>query len=241
MVAAGAWSGALAPGRAAGAPGEGPDPRAAHARGAAAIRSTGSCARPRCYLVGRGDGRVVLGATMEEQGFDTTVTAGGVYRLLEAAWEVLPETGELELRRARAPACARARPTTAPVDRRGRARRARLGHRALPQRRPAGPAHRRRRWPSLLAGGEPDAVAGLAPDASCRGGGRDAVRSTASRADLPDGATVAEAVRERRASRTAAAWPWRSTARWCRAAQWDTHAAGRGPAAWRSLQAVQGG
>ena len=40
---------------------------------------------PRCYLVGRGDGRAVLGATMEEQGFDTTVTADGVFRLLEAA------------------------------------------------------------------------------------------------------------------------------------------------------------
>ena len=57
---------------------------------------------PRCYLVGRGDGRVVLGATVEEQGFDTTVTADGVLRLLEAAWEVLPEVGELELTGARA-------------------------------------------------------------------------------------------------------------------------------------------
>ena len=57
---------------------------------------------PRCYLVARGDGRVVLGATMEEQGFDTAVTADGVYRLLEAAWEVLPEVGELELVGARA-------------------------------------------------------------------------------------------------------------------------------------------
>jgi glycine oxidase len=55
---------------------------------------------PRCYLVARGDGQVVLGATMEEQGFDTTVTADGVYRLLEAAWEVLPEVAELELVRA---------------------------------------------------------------------------------------------------------------------------------------------
>jgi len=57
---------------------------------------------PRCYLVPRGDGRVVLGATVEEQGFDTTVTAGGVHRLLEAAWEVVPEVGELELVAARA-------------------------------------------------------------------------------------------------------------------------------------------
>ena len=57
---------------------------------------------PRCYLVSRGDGRVVLGATVEEQGFDTAVTADGVFRLLEAAWEVLPEVGELELVAARA-------------------------------------------------------------------------------------------------------------------------------------------
>jgi glycine oxidase len=57
---------------------------------------------PRCYLLARGDGRVVLGATVEEQGFDTAVTADGVYRLLEAAWEVVPEVGELELVGARA-------------------------------------------------------------------------------------------------------------------------------------------
>jgi glycine oxidase len=57
---------------------------------------------PRCYLVPRSDGRVVLGATVEEQGFDTAVTADGVFRLLEAAWEVLPEVGELELLGARA-------------------------------------------------------------------------------------------------------------------------------------------
>ena len=57
---------------------------------------------PRCYLVTRADGRVVLGATQEEQGFDTAVTADGVHRLLEAAWEVLPDAGELELVAARA-------------------------------------------------------------------------------------------------------------------------------------------
>jgi glycine oxidase len=57
---------------------------------------------PRCYLVSRPDGRVVLGATQEEQGFDTTVTADGVHRLLEAAREVLPDAGELELVAARA-------------------------------------------------------------------------------------------------------------------------------------------
>jgi glycine oxidase len=57
---------------------------------------------PRCYLLARGDGRVVLGATVEEQGFDTALTAAGVYRLLEAAREILPEVEELELVQARA-------------------------------------------------------------------------------------------------------------------------------------------
>lgn len=51
---------------------------------------------PRCYLLGRGDGRIVLGATMEERGFDVATTADGVFRLLEAALEVLPDAGELE-------------------------------------------------------------------------------------------------------------------------------------------------
>ena len=50
---------------------------------------------PRCYVVDRGDGRVVIGATVEERGFDTSVTAEGVYRLLEAAREVLPDVEDL--------------------------------------------------------------------------------------------------------------------------------------------------
>jgi glycine oxidase len=49
------------------------------------------------YIVPRGDGRVVVGATVEEQGFDVTVTAGGVHDLLRAAVELLPEVMELEL------------------------------------------------------------------------------------------------------------------------------------------------
>src|SRR4030095_4721262 len=49
------------------------------------------------YVVPRGDGRVVVGATVEEQGFDTTVTAGAVHDLLRAALELLPDTAELEL------------------------------------------------------------------------------------------------------------------------------------------------
>jgi glycine oxidase len=49
------------------------------------------------YVVPRGDGRLVVGATVEEQGFDTRVTAGSVHDLLRAAMELLPDVAELEL------------------------------------------------------------------------------------------------------------------------------------------------
>jgi glycine oxidase len=49
------------------------------------------------YLVPRRDGRIVVGATVEEQGFDTTVTAGAVYQLLRDAYELVPGLVELEL------------------------------------------------------------------------------------------------------------------------------------------------
>ena len=47
------------------------------------------------YLVPRGDGRYVLGATMEERGFDTTVTAGAMFELLRDGYELLPSITEL--------------------------------------------------------------------------------------------------------------------------------------------------
>lgn len=49
------------------------------------------------YVVPRGDGRVVVGATVEERGFDTTVTAGAVYELLRDARQLIPDIAELEL------------------------------------------------------------------------------------------------------------------------------------------------
>ena len=62
------------------------------------------------YLVPRGDGRYVLGATMEERGFDTTPTAGAVYELLRDAAELVPGVLELELEEvARRPAPRHAR------------------------------------------------------------------------------------------------------------------------------------
>ncbi len=49
------------------------------------------------YLVPRQSGEIVVGATVEERGFDTTVQAGEVFRLLEDARAVLPGIDELEL------------------------------------------------------------------------------------------------------------------------------------------------
>lgn len=49
------------------------------------------------YVVPRHSGELVVGATMEERGFDTAVTAGAVHDLLRAAIEVIPEIAELEL------------------------------------------------------------------------------------------------------------------------------------------------
>ena len=49
------------------------------------------------YMVPRADGRLVVGATVEERGFDTTVTAGGVYQLLRDAYELVPGITEMAL------------------------------------------------------------------------------------------------------------------------------------------------
>lgn len=103
LVAAGPWSPALEPA------GDGPPVRPVKGQ-ILELRVRRGMSEPierivrgqRCYLVPRGDGRIVLGGTVEEQGFDTTLTAGGVHRLLEAAWELVPEVEELELAHARA-------------------------------------------------------------------------------------------------------------------------------------------
>lgn len=60
------------------------------------------------YLVPRADGEVVAGATVEERGYDRTVTAGAVYELLRDAACVLPVITELVF----AEACAGSRPAT---------------------------------------------------------------------------------------------------------------------------------
>jgi glycine oxidase len=49
------------------------------------------------YLVPRAEGSYVLGATVEEQGFDLAPTAGGVYELLRDASELVPGIDELRI------------------------------------------------------------------------------------------------------------------------------------------------
>jgi glycine oxidase len=98
VVAAGCWSGAVP-----GVEGHDPPPirpvkgQLVRLRGGPAPLAERAVRTPRCYVVPRTSGEVVVGATVEERGFDTAVTAGAVHRLLDAAWEVLPEVAELEL------------------------------------------------------------------------------------------------------------------------------------------------
>jgi glycine oxidase len=103
VVAAGAWSGSLdwLPRRAR--------PPVRPVKGEIlTLRARGSapCERvivsERVYLVPRGDGRLIVGATVEERGFDTAVSAGGVHELLREAYRALPEVAELELEEATA-------------------------------------------------------------------------------------------------------------------------------------------
>jgi glycine oxidase len=66
-----------------------------------ALRGAAPCERTlvseRVYLVPRSDGRLIAGATVEEQGFDTRVTGGAVHELLREAYRLLPEVAEMEL------------------------------------------------------------------------------------------------------------------------------------------------
>jgi glycine oxidase len=52
---------------------------------------------PNGYLVPRLDGRLVVGATVEERGFDPNLTAGGLLTLLDAAWRAVPAIEELPI------------------------------------------------------------------------------------------------------------------------------------------------
>ena len=99
VIAAGAWSGRLeglpAPARVPVRPVKGQILRLRDPAGAGllerVVRFEGG------YLVPRADGRYVLGATVEERGFELHATAGGVYELLRDAHEVVPGVSELQI------------------------------------------------------------------------------------------------------------------------------------------------
>jgi glycine oxidase len=52
---------------------------------------------PKAYLVPRRDGRLLIGATVEERGFDATNTAGALYGLLDGAWRAVPALEDLAI------------------------------------------------------------------------------------------------------------------------------------------------
>ena len=103
VLAAGCWSGSI-PGPPTGAlpalrPVKG---QIVHLRGPAhppflSRNLRGVAQGSQVYLVPRQDGRVVLGATVEEKGYDTAITAEAVYTLLRDAHQLLPGVLELEL------------------------------------------------------------------------------------------------------------------------------------------------
>jgi glycine oxidase len=52
---------------------------------------------PGAYLVPRADGRLLVGATVEDAGFDLRVTAGGIHTVLDAALAALPALRDLSI------------------------------------------------------------------------------------------------------------------------------------------------
>ncbi len=103
VLACGAWSGSAGwlPERARPAvrpvKGQILELRPAAEGGAAAAPIERIVASERVYLVPREDGRLIVGATVEERGFDAAVTAGGVHELLREAYRLVPEIAEMEL------------------------------------------------------------------------------------------------------------------------------------------------
>jgi glycine oxidase len=101
ILATGCWSGALGwlPARAR--------PAVRPVKGQVlTLRGEPVCERlvvgERVYLVPRDDGRLIVGATVEELGFDLRVTAGGVHELLREAYRIVPDVAELDFVEARA-------------------------------------------------------------------------------------------------------------------------------------------
>jgi glycine oxidase len=52
---------------------------------------------PEAYLAPKKDGRLIVGTTVEEKGFEFFPTAGGVKDILESVWEMVPGIYDLPL------------------------------------------------------------------------------------------------------------------------------------------------
>mgnify|MGYP001239922835 CR=1 FL=1 len=52
---------------------------------------------PSIYLAPKSNGRLLIGATVEEMGFDRNLTAGGLMELIRSAWDILPGIYDLPL------------------------------------------------------------------------------------------------------------------------------------------------
>ena len=193
-----------------------------------------------CYLVPRDDGSVVVGATVEEKGFDRTVQVRALYELLRDARTVVPGLDEYELTET-AVGLRPGSPDNAPA----------IGRTAVPGLLVA-TGHFRNgillapltaaALTGLLVGGNgTDVVAPFGPDASARheAGQRDrrmgrdgrepvgtggpapcTCRSTATPGDGPVGTTVADIVAY--GAPRPRGWPWPGTGTWCRRANGRT-------------------
>lgn len=95
VVAAGAWTGRLL--RVPIRPVKGQVLRLGGPEGLLRLPVRGVVRGSTVYAVPRSDGEIVVGATQEEQGFDTRVTAGGVYELLRDVLAMLPGLSEIDL------------------------------------------------------------------------------------------------------------------------------------------------
>ena len=93
------------------------------------------------YLVPKNDGRLVIGATSEEMGFDTRLTAGGLFELLRGTWEAVPGIYDLPVLETWTGLRPGSR-DNAPILGETGIEKSHHGDRTLPQRHPAHPHHR---------------------------------------------------------------------------------------------------
>ncbi len=97
VLAAGAWTGDLLPDRLT-VPVR---PLKGQALAVRTTADTGTLAHivwtEQIHMAPKGDGRLIVGATVEERGFDDTITAGGLYALLEGARRAFPAIDEMAI------------------------------------------------------------------------------------------------------------------------------------------------